>query len=64
MLSEYFTVKEAADLLGLKPPTVSARIRKGLIKSEKKGWNVFIHIDEIKRLKSDADTTNMGKTTR
>ncbi len=64
MLSDYLTVKEAAAILGLKTPTLNARIRKGLIKSEKKGWNVFIHQDEIKRLKSDADTTNMGKTTR
>lgn len=62
MLSEYLTIKEAADLLKVKPHTLSARIRKGFIKVEKKGWNVFIHQDEVERLKSDADTRDMEKT--
>lgn len=46
-MNDFYTVKEAAALLGISPSTVMARIRRGHYKAQRKGWSWFIHKDEL-----------------
>lgn len=50
-MDEYLTPKEAAQEIGIKYPALLARIRTGKIMATKRGWALFIHRDEIKRVK-------------
>lgn len=62
-MDEYLTAKEAAEEIGIRYPTLIARIRAGKIKAMKRGWALFIHKKEVKRAKH-ADTKGMETTTR
>lgn len=46
-LDDYYTPKEAAKILGLKYPTLMARIRKGKILHQRIGWSVLIPKSEV-----------------
>jgi predicted site-specific integrase-resolvase len=48
-LKDYVTAQEAADAIGISYHLLMARIRKGLIKSTKKGWATLVHKDEVKK---------------
>lgn len=50
---DYLTAKEAAKQIGISYYLLMARIRKGRINVEKKGWAVFIHKDEVARAKEE-----------
>lgn len=52
-LMTWISAKEAAEILGLKYPTLLARVRAGTVKAEKVGWAVLISTEELERLKSD-----------
>lgn len=46
---EYYSIEEAAKLMGVHPNTVRNRIRDGsLPASQPKGFKWFIHIDDIR----------------
>jgi len=51
-LDQYLTAQETADEIGISYHLLMARIRKGLIQVEKKGWATLIHIDEVKKAKA------------
>lgn len=70
-LDNYMTTQEAAAAIGIEVPTLMARIRKGKIKVQRKGWIVLIHKDEVKRAKkveeqkdAKAATKDMEKPAR
>jgi excisionase family DNA binding protein len=63
MMEDYFTPKEAAEALGIRYPTLIARIRAGKIKAIKKGWALFIHKSEIEKAKH-ANTKDLATTSR
>ena len=50
-MDDYYTLQEAADLLGLSYHALYQRIERGQIRSEKKGGGRFIHKDEILQFK-------------
>lgn len=50
---DYLPAKEAAKQIGISYYLLMARIRKGRINVEKKGWAVFIHKDEVARAKEE-----------
>jgi len=49
MLSNYLTLKEASEKLGIKIPTLRKWIENGIIKAKKfnNGKLLYIHIDDI-----------------
>jgi len=53
ILKEYMTPQDAAKEIGISYQLIMARIRKGKISVEKKGWAVFIHRDEVAREKAE-----------
>lgn len=66
---DYLTTQEAAKELGIEYPTLMARIRKGKIEFVRNGWSVFVHKDEIARVKrlegkKNASNKNMEERTR
>lgn len=55
MLSEQYTIKEAAAYLGLENKTLWARVRRGLVKADKLGNYLWvISKEEVQRLKQEA----------
>jgi hypothetical protein len=50
---DYMPAKEAAKEIGISYYLLMARIRKGRIAVEKKGWAVFVHKDEVAREKEE-----------
>ena len=50
-LKEYFTAREAAEAIGITYHLFMARVRKGIITVEKKGWATLIHKTELKEAK-------------
>jgi len=46
-VTEYYSAKEAAEILGLKYPTLLSRARKGRITAVKVGWSVLFPKKEI-----------------
>lgn len=47
---EWYTINEAAVLLGVHPNTIRNRIKDGSLAAGRVGWEWKIHIDEIKHL--------------
>lgn len=64
MMDNYLTAKEAATELGLQYSTLLARIRTGKVKATKRGWAVFIHRDEVRRVKNENHNRPVEKTAR
>ena len=52
---DYFTVQEAADLLGVHIHTVQARLRDGTLKGKKLGREWRIYADSLSYEKVDSD---------
>lgn len=69
-LEEWMTTRQAAGVIGIEYSTLMARIRKGKIKAEKKGWATLVHRDEVNRVAkkekelSNAANKNMEKPAR
>lgn len=51
ILEDYLTPKEAAKEIGISYYLLMARIRKGRIPIQKKGWATFIHKREVTKEK-------------
>lgn len=66
-LDEYVPATEAADMLGLKYPTLWARIKRGRVPTIQVGRFHLVKltvIEEIKEKKLDDNTTRMGEAAR
>lgn len=65
-LDDYISAKEAAIEIGIEYSLLMARIYKGKIKAEKKGWATLIHRDEVARAKEEQqkleEAKNAGNT--
>jgi hypothetical protein len=48
-IEDYIPAKDAAEIIGIEYSLLMARIYKGKVKSEKMGWGVIIHKDEVER---------------
>jgi hypothetical protein len=62
-MEEYLTPKEVAAELGINYPCLIARIRNKKVKAIKRGWALFIHRDELKRIK-DANNSDLESAAR
>jgi hypothetical protein len=49
-MSDYFTVKQAAAFLEIRPVTIRYHLAKGNIKGDKSRGMWLIHVDELKKL--------------
>lgn len=54
-MEDYLTVMEAATEIGISYPTLTAKIRRGQIPFTKRGWNVFLHRDDVAAYKNARD---------
>ena len=52
LLDQFYTTTEAAALLGLRPPSVRDAIRRGRLRTERKGAYNLISSTEIERYRS------------
>lgn len=50
-MEDWLTATEAAEALGISYHALLKRIEKGKIKATKRGWNVFIHREEVERVR-------------
>lgn len=52
-LDHYYTTTEAAELLGLSPPSVRDAVRRGRLHTERKGGRNLIVAEEVDRYRAE-----------
>lgn len=60
----YITAREAASELGMNYHTFLARVRRGKIKAKRFGWVIMIPVNEVKRVRANADNQSLAGAAR
>ena len=59
---DYIPAKEAAPIINISYELLMSRISKGKIESQKAGYAVFIHKDEVERERLEQEERDNAKT--